>query len=201
MRNVADRCGTGSTGWPNTLFRSASMSEQVGQYDQEFGQYVRPVQSYYISYFFLYIDSGLVMHEFSRFRGSDNDVARLHRRQSAQRGQKRKKPQSESTAIPKPKPRQKFVRGPIPLNWLHAALKLGDKSGHLAWVLWFLAGITGKNPIRVTSALCKEFHISPRTTARLLERFAKAGLLSLDRRRGRGPDVTLSEVEPQSDAE
>lgn len=136
------------------------------------------------------------MDDLTRFSGNDGDFARLQARQNALRNRK-KGGLPLATQIPKHKRGDKFVRGPVPLDWLSAALSLGDKSGHLAWALWFSVGIQGKNPVRLTRSLREQFRISERTATRLLDRFAKAELVHVERQRGRGPDVTLLTAPPQ----
>ena len=73
------------------------------------------------------------------------------------------------------------------------------KAGNLTWAIWWLAGMEKSNPIRLTKRVLREFHISPRSARRLLNDFEQAGLLHVDRKRGRGPDITLLEPEPPID--
>jgi DNA-binding transcriptional ArsR family regulator len=77
------------------------------------------------------------------------------------------------------------------------ALALGGKAGNLSWAIWWLAGVERSNPIRLTGRVLRDFHISPRAARRLLLNFERAGLVEVDRQRGRSPLVTLLEVKPQ----
>ncbi len=83
------------------------------------------------------------------------------------------------------------VGGPVPYDWLRMALSFGGKAGHLSWALWWLVGIERGNPIRLTRQVLSDFEISTRASRRLLVDFERAGLVSVDRQRGRGPIVTL----------
>lgn len=47
----------------------------------------------------------------------------------------------------------RFVKGPIPLNWVQAAANLPGKSVHVAIVLWFLAGIKKSQTVKLTQVL------------------------------------------------
>ena len=98
--------------------------------------------------------------------------------------------------IPKHEPGDRFVRGPIPYDWLRAALASGGKAGTLSWAMWWLAGMERKNPIKLTRQVLRDFNISPRSARRLLKDFERAGLVEVDRKRGRGPIVTLLKPSP-----
>ncbi len=141
------------------------------------------------------------MIDLTRFEGTDQDVKGLLGKQQALRSdpQRKKQKTDKSRPIPKHEPRGKFVRGPVPCDWLKAALALGGKAGNLAWALWWLAGIEGRNPVRLTVRVLQEFKIAPNTARRLLVEFERAGLVEVDRKRGRGPDVTLSEPPDRND--
>ena len=133
------------------------------------------------------------MHDLTRLAASDQDVrGLLDRRQVLRTGARRTKKNS-ATCKPIPKHAQgsRFVRGPIPYNWLCVALSFGGKAASLAWAIWWLAGVKGSNPIRLTQRTLRNFNVSTRTARRLLVKFERAGLIQVDSQRGRGPDVTL----------
>ena len=140
------------------------------------------------------------MIDLTRFGGTDQDVHCLLDRQQAlrseARGQKRKA--AESQPIPKHERGGRFVRGPIPCDWLRMALAIGGKSGNLAFALWWLAGVEQSNPLRLTGRVLRNFHISTRAARRLLVDFERAGLVDVERHRGRGPMVTLLTPQPET---
>lgn len=133
------------------------------------------------------------MTDLTRFTGTTQDVCGLLDQQRKMRSQVQheKRKTAESNPLPKHKQGERFVRGPIPCDWLHRALACGGKSGNLALALWWLAGMQRCNPIRLTRQVARDFNISPRCVRRLLSKFGRAGLVQVARKRGRGPQVVL----------
>lgn len=96
---------------------------------------------------------------------------------------------------PRHKPGQKFVKGPIPLDWLSVAAKLPGKALHVAVALWFRAGIRKSNQMRFPmSWLDRVFGVNRTSAYRGLAVLEKGGLVSVVRHRGRASIVTLLEV-------
>jgi hypothetical protein len=108
---------------------------------------------------------------------------------------------AERRPLPKHERGARFIRGPIPYVWLRVALSVGGKAGNLAWAIWWAVGVQRANPIRLSARMLRDFGISARAARRLLLEFERAGLLELDRRRGRGPTVTLLTPEDTEQAE
>ena len=133
------------------------------------------------------------MTDLARFTGTTQDVCGLldQQRKMRSQAQNEKRKTAESNPLPKHKQGERFVRGPIPCDWLHRALACGGKSGNLALALWWLAGMQRCNPIRLTRQVARDFNISPRCVRRLLSKFERAGLVQVARKRGRGPQVVL----------
>lgn len=133
------------------------------------------------------------MTDLTRFTGTTQDVRGLLDQQRKMRSQVQheQRKTAESNPLPKHKQGERFVRGPIPCDWLHRALACGGKSGNLALALWWLAGMQRCNPIRLTRQVAIDFNISPRCARRLLASFERAGLVQVERKRGRGPLVAL----------
>jgi hypothetical protein len=140
------------------------------------------------------------MDDLTRFAGTQHDVRGLLHRQQAIRTEARADKRGPATQLPLPKHERgdRFVRGPIPYEWLRLALALGGKAGHLAWAIWWLVGVEQSNPIQLTGRILRDFHLSPRAARRLLLLFERAGLLRVERKRGRGPMVTLLTPQPQT---
>lgn len=124
-----------------------------------------------------------------RFVGTDEDIRELMLQRESKRPEQRTA--HSVSPIPRHKSGERFVRGPIPWQWLRLALSIEGKSGNLAFALWYLAGLTKANPIRLTSKILTEFGVSSKTATRLLLAFKAKGLVDVDRQRGRGPDVTI----------
>jgi hypothetical protein len=129
----------------------------------------------------------------TRFAGTDTDVYGLLDSQRAihVEAKSAKRIVTDQHPLPKHEQGERFVRGPIPYDWLRVALSFGGKAGNLVFAIWWLAGIERGSPIRLTKQVLSDFKISTRTSRRLLVDFERAGLVSVDRHRGRGPLVTL----------
>ena len=142
------------------------------------------------------------MTDLTRFTGTTQDVCGLldQQRKMRSQAQNEKRKTAESNPLPKHKQGERFVRGPIPCDWLQRALACGGKSGNLALALWWLAGMQRCNPIRLTRQVALDFNISPRCARRLLASFERAGLVQVARKRGRGPQVVLLALDAKTAA-
>ncbi len=85
----------------------------------------------------------------------------------------------------------KFLRGPVPLEWLRRAAMLPGKSLAVGIVLWFEAGCDKCLTVRITNAVGKKLGIERRSKDRGLRNLEEAGLVEVDRHRGRCPVVTI----------
>ena len=143
------------------------------------------------------------MADLTRFGGTKQDLRGLLDRQHDLRSEARadKRKVADRWPIPRHRRGERFVCGPIPCEWLRPALAFGGKAGNLTWAIWWLAGMEKSNPIRLTGRVLRDFHISPRSARRLLNDFEQAGLLNVDRKRGRAPVITLLEPKPPIDAD
>jgi len=127
-----------------------------------------------------------------RFAGSTERVQQLLDQQRVQRSAaKVAARKAHHHPIPRHERGERFVRGPVPYEWLRVALSVGGKAGNLSWAMWWLAGMERTNPIKLTRRVLSDFNISPRSARRLLIAFERAGLVEVDRKRGRGPIVAL----------
>ena len=89
----------------------------------------------------------------------------------------------------------KFIKGPIPVEWLQRANLLGGPCSALATALWFGWGISKGAPFRVTHGLLNQLGVNLRSGRRALSTLESAGLVSVKRGRGRCPVVTILELE------
>lgn len=86
--------------------------------------------------------------------------------------------------------------GPIPLTWLSKACRLRGRALAVAMALWFKAGVQRKAPTVVLShVLLNRFGVTNRKAGyhglALLE---AAGLVEVERHRGRCPRVTIRDA-------
>lgn len=92
---------------------------------------------------------------------------------------------------PRPGPKEWFLKGPIPWNWLSRASMAGGKTLTVAVGLWFRAGLTKSREVKLTKRVLFDLGLSRFAVYRGLLALEGAGLVVLDRRRGRKAIVTL----------
>jgi hypothetical protein len=92
------------------------------------------------------------------------------------------------------KSKEYFLRGPIPLRWLHRAATLPGKAYTLGTILWWFYGINPTKPIKVTSKSIEEFSISEDAYRDGLNRLEAAGLVSVIRRPGQRTEVRIQMI-------
>ena len=86
---------------------------------------------------------------------------------------------------------RRFLKGPIPLDWLVIAAKQSGRALHVGIVLWFLKGVKRSRTVELTQSKLAWFGISRHAGYRALAKLEKAGLVSVGRHRGRSPIVTI----------
>ena len=97
----------------------------------------------------------------------------------------------QSSAAPKPK--GAFVKGPLPLEWISAASALPGKALHVALALWYLSGLRRSKTVVLTQKKLNLFGVSRQAGYRALMALEKRGLVSVIRRAGCCPRVTILE--------
>lgn len=103
-----------------------------------------------------------------------------------------------SLSHPKKPPRLKrggkFLKGPVPLDWLAQAGKLPGKCLHLGDVLWFLVGLKDTRTVPLLSSELARFGVNRQAKYRALHWLENAGLITVERHPGRNPVVTILEA-------
>lgn len=102
------------------------------------------------------------------------------------------------TRTPRHKPGELFLKGPIPWDWLARAAVLPGKALSVALVVWHLAGLCKSHTIQLKPSKVRSMGMSPRVGRRGLKALEDAGLVSVDRHRGRSPDVTILDASTQN---
>jgi hypothetical protein len=87
----------------------------------------------------------------------------------------------------------RFLRGPIELNWLTSAAKLPGKTLEVSCAIWFLRFVTNSLCVKLSNQLLKEFGVDRFAKNRALQVLEESGLISVSRRAGRSPEVTILE--------
>ncbi len=84
-----------------------------------------------------------------------------------------------------------FIKGPIPLAWITAAAMLPGKSLKVGLALWYLAGLKKTKTVPLGNLLLQRFGVDRKSKGRCLKAMERAGLITVVRRVGCNPIVTL----------
>jgi hypothetical protein len=101
----------------------------------------------------------------------------------------RKIPNDKS--LPRHRHGQRFLKGPVPWDWLTRAAQLGGSALHVGLALWHLAGMIKANEIKLSGKVLMELGVSRYSGYRGLATLEVAGLVSVERHTGRQPVVTI----------
>ena len=93
------------------------------------------------------------------------------------------------TRPPGPAKGERFLKGPVPLAWLEAAARLPGKSLHAGIALWYAAGLARSASVSNLSGV--RFGLDRNAKYRALAWLEEAGLITVERKLGRAPVVTL----------
>jgi hypothetical protein len=88
---------------------------------------------------------------------------------------------------------ERFLKGPIPFNWLAKAARQPGKALHVAIAIWFFAGVTRSRSVALSSRLMFSLGSSRFSTYRGLKALEEVGLVTVIRHRGRNPRVTIQD--------
>ena len=104
-------------------------------------------------------------------------------------------PSEDMNRLPRHKTGEKFLKGPIPWNWLAmAAMQSGGGRGlHVAIAIWLIAGIKNRRTIALSGTVLKDMGVKRNAAYRGLTALEGAGLVSVIRHHGRSPTVTILE--------
>ena len=94
---------------------------------------------------------------------------------------------------PRPKTREQFLKGPIPLDWLTAAARLPGKSLQVAVAVWFLAGLHRSSVVPLSNKISHRFGLDRNSKYRALAWLEAQGLITVERKIGRAPVVTIQD--------
>lgn len=89
---------------------------------------------------------------------------------------------------------ERFIRGPLPLEWVMRAAALSRKSLHVALAIRFREGLEGR---AIALKLCRSdmerFSVGRTAGFNALRELEAAGLIQVERKRGACPRVTILE--------
>ncbi len=98
---------------------------------------------------------------------------------------------SSKNSLPKPQAGEKFIKGPIPLDWMRKASECGLRGADIGLLLWYAGGWQKRNPVSVSSLIVQQLPVDPKTCRRVLSKMEAIGLVNVERHRGRAPLITL----------
>ena len=98
------------------------------------------------------------------------------------------------TRLPRHAKGEKFLKGPIPLAWLEVAARLPGKSLHAGIALWYAAGLMRAGSVPLSNVSGHRFGLDRNAKYRALGWLEEAGLITVERKLGRAPVVTIVET-------
>src|SRR5262245_4801756 len=98
------------------------------------------------------------------------------------------------------RPRKEFIRGPLPLWWMARAAALRGQALAVSLAIWFRRGIEGAAPFPLYPSALSKLGVNRWSSYRALAALEKAGLIAVERRKGRCPVVTVLEASAPGDA-
>ncbi len=87
-----------------------------------------------------------------------------------------------------------FLKGPLPWAWLEAAARLPGRTLHVGIILWHLSSLTRNRQVTLSRRYLDRFEISRHIAYRALVKLEGAGLVAVQRCRGRRPVVSILET-------
>lgn len=136
--------------------------------------------------------------DISDFQATQADITAFHAGKSQRQEAKSKRSESVDSTQPRfdlPKPMGgRFIKGPIPLDWMKIASRCGRRGVELGLLLLYAAGWQKKSSVKFTSSIREELKIGEKTTKRILVQMQREGIIEVDFHRGRAPLVTLLPV-------
>ena len=87
--------------------------------------------------------------------------------------------------------RGKFIAGPVDVTWVCRASHLGVKALLVGLALWHLRGLRRADTFIVSNLMLHDWGIQPDAKSRALCKLEGAGLITVERRGKRSPQVTL----------
>jgi hypothetical protein len=92
---------------------------------------------------------------------------------------------------------EREVHMSVPLAWLANAARLPGKSLHVAVTLWCISGLTRSQRVELTNVSGRHFGLDRCSKYRGLTCLEEAGLVTVKRKLGRAPMVTILDPEAE----
>lgn len=85
----------------------------------------------------------------------------------------------------------RFIKGPIPLDWIGRAACLPGKTLHVALALQYLAGLQKAQTVKLGAKALAVLGVARDAKYEALARLEDAGLITVQQLKGRTPTVTM----------
>lgn len=85
----------------------------------------------------------------------------------------------------------RFIKGPIPLDWLFSAARLSESALKVGLILWYLAGLKKCKTVKLSNRYLGDFGLSRNGKYRGLAALENAGLVTHSQENGRSPMITI----------
>lgn len=130
--------------------------------------------------------------DLEQFAAKESDLNNFYSQGSEPQEPKRERRRSTVRLdLPRHDALGKFIKGPIPLEWMRTASRCGVRAEAVAILLWYAAGWQRSNPVKLTPSILAELRVHPKTARRILLKMESAGLVAVVSKRGASPMVTL----------
>lgn len=86
---------------------------------------------------------------------------------------------------------EKFIKGPIPLDWISRANALPGKAGAVGLALWFLAGVQGSRTVKLTGEVERIAGCGRKAVYAAIAALETAKLIVSARKPGARPQITV----------
>ena len=93
---------------------------------------------------------------------------------------------------PRPRPGEKFLKGPVPWGWVEAAVGLPGRALAVGLAVWMEAGCRNRRAVAVSLSRLARLGMTEKAARRAVQALERAGLVTVDRAPGRGLVVTLA---------
>lgn len=84
-----------------------------------------------------------------------------------------------------------YIKGPIPLSWISKSARLNGRALHVSLALWHISNLKKSDSVKMQKGIKKIFGISDDVYKRGLEILESNSLVSVERKSGQTPVVTL----------
>src|SRR6266567_8121172 len=81
------------------------------------------------------------------------------------------------TKPPRPRAGDRFLKGPVPMNWLERAAQQPGKALHVGIILWFFAGLKRSAEVRLSLSRLSAFGLDRHAASRGLRSLEAVGLV------------------------